>query len=290
MIYTYPRDNITLLYEGVNAAKMLLCGLGRSFVYNIIGCNYDPHTTPYRPALNSSVTGDGKQPWYSGPHYYGSTHIWDKSKNHKYFDPEEDYNLAWDEGQYVDLILCVKYANPFQVGFSSDTFYNNPSLYTNGVLSSVPLPQHTSIACKYIPRGVPMYLSHYLRNTEYHHYTVHIRAPNLIYPNTASGRLESTVDILKTNYPSEIKSWTAQWFQTIRLVAHTVRSDLMQNRLLFKVDIIHSASTQIMLVTNDRMSDEAINYYAQHSKFIMTDDTLAPLGLTFAFHPVYASN
>ena len=161
----YPRDNITLLYEGVNAAKMLLCGSGRSFVYNIIGRNYDPHTTPYRPAMNSSVTGDGKQPWYSGPHYYGSTHIWDKSKNHKYFDPEEDYNLAWDEGQYVDLILCVKYANPFQVGFSSDLFYNNPSLYTNGVLSSVPLPQHTSIACKYIPRGVPMYLSHYLRNT-----------------------------------------------------------------------------------------------------------------------------
>ena len=209
---------------------------------------------------------------------------------HEYFDPEEDYNLAWDEGQYVDLILCVKHANPFQVGFSSDTFYNNPSLYTNGVLSSVPLPQHTSIACKYISRGVPMYLSHYLRNTEYHHNTVHIRAPNLIYPNTASGRLESMVDIQKTNFPSEIKPWTAQWFQTIRPVANTVRSDLTQNRLLFKVDIIHSASTQITLVTNDRMSDEAINYYAQHSKFIMTDDTLAPLGLTFVFHPVYASN
>ena len=84
----YPKDNITLLHEGVNAAKMLLCGSSRDFVYSIIGRYYDPHTTPYRPALSSSVTGDGKHIWYSGPHYYGSTHQWDKSKYH-FFDPPE---------------------------------------------------------------------------------------------------------------------------------------------------------------------------------------------------------
>ena len=33
--------------------------------------------------MNSIVTGDGKEPWYSGPHYYGSTLTWDSDKQHK---------------------------------------------------------------------------------------------------------------------------------------------------------------------------------------------------------------
>ena len=287
----YPKEDITLKHEGVNAAKMFLCGESRCFGYNIIGRNCNPHKSPYRPAMNSVITGDGKEPWYSGPHFYGSTLTWDKDKQHKYYDPAKYNNLGWDEGQYVDVILCIRNVDIFAVGFSSDTYYNNPAKYTVGLWKGtthykVPLPEHTSIACKYIPRGVPLYLSHYLRNTEYHHYTAHIRAPNLIYPNTASGRLESTVDILKTNYPSEIKPWTAQWFQIVRPVANRLCLDLNENRLLFKIDIIHSASTQITLLTDERMSDEAINYYAQHSKFIMTDDESAPIGMTFIFRPL----
>ena len=283
----YPTDNISLKHEGVNAAKMMMCGPSRGFVYNIIARNYDPQTTPYRPALSSSNTGDGKQPWYSGPHVYGSTHRWSTPPT---VGDSSAYNLGWDEGQYVDLILCIMIPESHTVEFSSDTYYNDTNLYTSGKGFRVALPQHTSIACKYIPRGVPLYLSYYLRNTQYHHHMVHIRAPNLLYPNTSSGRLESTVDILKTTYQSEIKPWTAQWFQTIRPVAHTVRADLTQNRILFKVDIIHTASTQITLLSNDPMSDEAIKYYADHSKFIMTDDTLAPIGLTFIFHPIFDSS
>ena len=298
----YPVDNSTLKPEGVNAAKMILCGSGRSFVYNIIGRNYEPHKSPYRPAMSSATTGDGKQPWYSGPHFYGSTHRWNTPPT---VSNSDAYKLGWDEGQYVDLIVCITKVvvhstaalsnavipNP-GVAFSSDTFYNDTSLYTKTFSSTVvPLPQHTSIACKYIPRGVPLHLSYFLRNTEYLRYTIHIQAPNLIYPNTASGRLESMVDIIKTNCPSIIKPWTAQWIQTIRPKARTVHSDLIQNRLLFKVDIIRSASTQVTLSTHTRMSDEAIKYYAEHSKITIVDDTHAPIGLTFMFYPIlYTTN
>ena len=73
----YPDKTITLRHEGVTGAKMFLCGESRSFVYNIIGRNYDPHKSPYRPAMSSVVTGDGKEPWYSGPHFYGSIYNWD---------------------------------------------------------------------------------------------------------------------------------------------------------------------------------------------------------------------
>ena len=191
------------------------------------------------------------------------------------------------------MIVCIQNTDKGTVGLSSDSFYKYLAKYKDALdqgetKRTVPLPQHTSIACKHIPRGVPLYLSHYLRNTEYHHYTAHIRAPNLIYPNTASGRLESTVDILKTNYPSEIKPWTAEWFQIVRPIPHRLRLDLQENRLLFKVDRIHSASTQITLLTDDQMSDEAINYYAQHSKFIITNDDSAPIGMTFIFHPIFS--
>ena len=98
--------------------------------------------------------------------------------------------------------------------------------------------------------------------------------------------MESTVDILKTNYPSEIKPWTAQWFQIVRPVANRLRLDLIENHVLVNIDIIHSASTQITLLTDERMSDEAITYYAQHSNFSMTDDESAPSGMTVIFRPL----
>ena len=288
----YPDKDITLKQAGVTGAKMFLCGESRSFVYNIIGRNYDPHKSPYRPAMGSAVTANGTEPWYSGPHFYGSKYTWDKDTQHKYFDPAKYYNLGWDEGQYVDVIVCIQNTDQYAVGLSSDSFYNYLAKYEDALdqgetKRKVPLPRHTSIACKYIPRGVPLYLSHYLRNTEYHHYTAHIRSPNLIYPNTASGRLESTVDILKTNYPSEIKPWTSEWFQIVRPIPHRLRLDLYENRLLFKLDIIHSASTQLTLLTDERMSDEAMQYYSQHSKYIMTTIDSAPIGMTFVFHPIF---